>query len=280
MELTEKLADLVTNAQDKPLTEYDIFQNFPGDHRDETGLMVCGGCGTYKEIRLQGEVLSCMCKCASERYQMVEQARKRREMQDVIDRNRKAAFACSALRSASFANDDGKSAELMRLCRNYAKRFTAQSDWLLLYGDVGVGKSYAAAAIVNAVLDNGCTALFTTLPQFERTVWNAQDKQAPYNRICRCDLLVLDDLGADRRSEYMNEILFNLIDERLQAGKPMIITSNLNADQLLHPENLEMRRILSRVYERTVPYCCKGTDRRRASMNTRAKQALRSLLEA
>ena len=77
-------------------------------------------------------------------------------------------------------------------------------------------------------------------------------------------LLVIDDLASERRTEYMDEMVTNVIDSRYRNGKPVIITTNLTADEMVYSEDVNRQRIYSRLYEMCVFYEVKGDDRRKS----------------
>jgi DNA replication protein DnaC len=66
-------------------------------------------------------------------------------------------------------------------------------------------------------------------------------------------LLILDDLGVERSSEFALEQMFHVIDSRYRSKKPMIVTTNLTLDELKHPADVAHARIYDRVLERCVP---------------------------
>ena len=79
-----------------------------------------------------------------------------------------------------------------------------------------------------------------------------------------CGLLILDDLGMERQTEYSREQIFNIVDGRYLAHKPMIITTNLTLTQLKSPETMAEQRIYDRVLEMCVPVCFDGESLRQA----------------
>ena len=81
-------------------------------------------------------------------------------------------------------------------------------------------------------------------------------------------LLVIDDLGAERKSDsgYMQEIMYDIIDSRYLAGLPMIITTNLTADELKFPQDIRYQRIYDRILERCHPVEVSGVSRRRQNL--------------
>ena len=81
--------------------------------------------------------------------------------------------------------------------------------------------------------------------------------------LCRYSLLILDDLGIERNTEYSLENLFNVIDARYVSGKAMIITTNLNLEELKSQKQLSLKRIYDRVLERCIPVCVSENDFRK-----------------
>lgn len=92
------------------------------------------------------------------------------------------------------------------------------------------------------------------------------EKQAYLDSLNAYVLIVLDDLGAERSTEYMNEIVYNIIDARYRANLPMIITSNLSGEDLKHPKDIAEQRVFNRVLERCFPLEVNGPDRRRKTI--------------
>lgn len=75
--------------------------------------------------------------------------------------------------------------------------------------------------------------------------------------------MILDDLGIERNTEYSLENLFNVIDARYVSGKAMIITTNLNLEELKNQKQLSLKRIYDRVLERCIPVCVSENDFRK-----------------
>jgi DNA replication protein DnaC len=141
--------------------------------------------------------------------------------------------------------------------------FRKQGKGLLLFGTVGTGKSFAAACIVNSLIDKGCPALMTNFGRIANTVSGMfEGKQEYYDSLNRFPLLALDDLSAERKTEYMQEIVFNVVDSRYRAKLPLIVTTNLTWQELANPQDITYQRIFSRLLEMCIPVKFEGSDKR------------------
>lgn len=242
----------------------------PGDYT-ENGLVHCGRCHTSKQARIvvfeKERVVPCLCKCEAERRDREEQARKDAEALREIDRNRRVGFPESDMGTWTFEADDGKDERTMKAMRSYVEHFPEfkkQGKGLLLYGPCGTGKTFAAACVVNALLNKGYPCLMTNFARITNTVSGMYEgKQEYLDSLNKYTLLVLDDLGAERSTEYMSEMVFNIIDARYRANLPMIITSNLTGQELKNPKNIAEQRVFNRILEKCHPIEVKGSDRRR-----------------
>ena len=242
-----------------------------GDYYGEDGLLVCGKCHTPKQTRIfildKERTPYCLCKCETERRDREEAERKRLAFMETVKKIRRSAFPESNMQDWTFANDDKANEKISTVARNYVDNFDKMlkdGKGLLLFGTVGTGKTYAAACIANALIDKGYPVLMTNFARIANTVQGLfEGRQAYYDSLNRFPLLVLDDLSAERKTEYMQEIVYNVIDARYRAGLPLIVTTNLTADELKHPADVTNQRTFSRLLEMTIPIEVKGTDRRR-----------------
>ncbi|BDG61980.1 ATP-binding protein [Caldinitratiruptor microaerophilus] len=118
---------------------------------------------------------------------------------------------------------------------------------LLLEGGVGLGKTFLAAAMANAVLARGRLAVYFTFPEFldvlRRARFDEEALAALVGRALEADLLVLDDLGAEKLSEFVAQELFNILNRRVAAGRPLVIATNLDLRELrqYYGERIESR---------------------------------------
>lgn len=235
----------------------------------QDGLLHCSKCGgaleTYVNVLGRGErKVRCICECMVEEREAV----KKREKAEQIDRNRKVCFGNSKLARCTF--EKSRETEYIKMAKNYVKhfeRFRAEGKGLLLYGVVGTGKSHIAACVANALLDAEKKVLMTNFATIINTLQNSFEGRQEYiDSFNRYSLLIIDDLGTERSSEYMQENVFNIIDARYRSGLPMIITTNLTGEELQNPKEISYARIYERILEKCHPIEVKGSSIRRQNL--------------
>lgn len=239
------------------------------------GVLYCGTCNKPKEKKLTvlgkdifiGQMCDCK-KAEEEKHKAkIEEQRAKDEKarrQEIIEHNRKKCFESQEQMNYTFDNDDNKN-EISKIAKNYADKFEELNDTgLVLYGSVGTGKTYSACCIANALIDKGYKVLVTNFPKIANELQSTFEKQEYIDNLVGFDLLVIDDLASERRTEYMDEMVTNVIDSRYRNGKPVIITTNLTADEMVYSEDVNRQRIYSRLYEMCVFYEVKGDDRRKS----------------
>ena len=122
-------------------------------------------------------------------------------------------------------------------CRKYAYTFTEKSGNLLFSGDTGLGKTFLSACIARAVADRGYSVVYESaghlFSNLERAKFSG-DEQAreEIRKYSICDLLIVDDLGTEMPGQFVTSALYSLVNDRLLDGRPMIISTNLNTEDL------------------------------------------------
>lgn len=92
---------------------------------------------------------------------------------------------------------------------------------------------------------------------------NFSGRNKVVDRLCRYPLLIIDDFGMERGTEYALEQIYNIIDSRYRSRKPLIVTTNLTLDEIRHPQGTAHARIYDRLLEMCVPISYIGVSFRR-----------------
>lgn len=277
----ENIINTITNGeQNSGSVRYEVNQNgasepqTPTERLGDDGLLHCTVCGKALETIISVEALhinrkvrsKCDCTMAAIR---AEQERLKREE---IDRTRKRCFPEPDMLNWTFENDDRKNAHLSDSMIEYTEHFAdyvKQHKGLLLFGDVGTGKSYYAASIANRLIDNGYRAFMTSFSRIaDKLEGEFGGRQEYIYSLNNFDLLVLDDLGVERSSQsgYMQEIIYDIIDSRVLSGLPMVITTNLSAEEIKKPQDMRYKRIYDRILGCCHPVEVSGVSRRRQAL--------------
>lgn len=250
----------------------------PGDYTDpETGLLVCGVCGEPKQMRVEllgmAQTVPCDCRCIQEEKSRQREEQARRDAEYRAAKRRTECFRDDMRKAGcAFDSDDQKNAKLARQVRGYVRqfeKFRQEGRGLLFLGPTGTGKTFYACCIANALIDAGYSAIVTNFAQIANDLQGTFDKAQVHNRLLRADLLVLDDLAAERDTSFMQEIVFQVVEERSAAKKPLIVTSNVSTQEFMNPGDLARRRVFSRLKEVCIPIAVTGADRREEQMRKR-----------
>ena len=129
---------------------------------------------------------------------------------------------------------------ICELCLNYARKFGKfYFKNLFLSGDPGLGKTFLSACIARTVAENGFSVVYDTAvnvfarfekQKFSRNVEDEKAAQGETRRYLGCDLLILDDLGSEMTTPFVQSALYTLVNTRLTRGLSTVISSNLSMD--------------------------------------------------
>ena len=238
------------------------------------GLLYCHKCNTPKQTRVEvfGRIRTpmCLCKCMAAARDQAAAERTREELMQEIKRLRRMGFPDAEMQKWTFDNDDRSNERITNICHKYVENFSEmwkKGKGLLLFGTVGTGKTFMSACIANALIDQGHPCLVTNFARLINTIQGMYEGKQDYiDGLNKFTLLVIDDLAAERDTEFMAETVQNIIDARYRSGLPLIITTNLTAEELKHPAEVRKQRIYSRLFEMCVPIEVKGRDRRKEKL--------------
>lgn len=243
-----------------PISESGAERLAEGDHIGEDGLVYCGKCGSRKQLRVKfgdrTHVVRCVCKCESKELEEKKKQEEYEEQMRRINRLKEASMMDKKYREVTFdkyeVREENK--KVFEIAKKYVDRFQdmyKKNQGLLLYGPVGTGKSFTAACIGNYLLNNAKPVIMTSFVKILQDIWE-NDREAEYITILNsASLLIIDDLGTERETDYALEKVYNIIDSRVRANKPMIITSNLELNDMMECEDIRKKRIYDRILE-----CC------------------------
>ena len=122
-------------------------------------------------------------------------------------------------------------------CRKYALFFSQNAGNLLFVGGTGLGKTFLSACIARTVADRGFSVAYETAAhlfgKLEQARFNpTEDSRREAEKYRACDLLILDDLGTELPGQFVTAALYSLLNDRILAGKPMVISTNLSVDEM------------------------------------------------
>lgn len=226
-----------------------------GDYAKD-GLLFCGRCHTAKQCRIttpSGKplVVGCSCKCHDEEYLAERERIAENEARMRIEALRANGIRDKAVHKFTF--DAAQMTPILERCMKYVdnwEQVKKNNNGLLFFGPTGNGKTFAAACIVNALIDKGIPAMMTSFP---RIINAGFDKSEIVEQLANFPLLVIDDLGTERQSDYALEAVYMVVDERYKSGLPLIVTTNLSMDEMRNPTTMAYQRIYDRVLEMCVP---------------------------
>ena len=124
-----------------------------------------------------------------------------------------------------------------RTCRSYALTFSEKSPNLLFSGGTGLGKTFLSACIARTVANNGYSVAYESaahlFSRLERAKFGGDEEQRQnVLKYTACDLLIIDDLGTEMGGQFTTSALYTLVNDRILSGKPTIISTNLNTEEL------------------------------------------------
>ena len=251
-----------------------------GDYTGEDGLLYCGVCHTPKEAYFpEGKTLfgrdrhQSECECRRKEREKWEAEERQREHEAAVERLKDIGFTDSSMKRWTFDNDNGRNPQ-MRFAHIYVEHWEemrAESRGYLLWGNVGTGKTYLAGCIANALMEREVPVRMTNFAAILNDLTGTLNGRNAYiERLCSFPLLILDDFGMERGTEYGLEQVYNVIDSRYRSHRPLIVTTNLTLSELQNPADRAHQRIYDRVLAMCMPICCSG-------INFRKEQAQKNM---
>ena len=212
-------------------------------------------------------------------------AYRQKHLETVEDLKRRG-FTDPAMRNWTFEHDNGRNpqTETARFYVESWETMQAENIGYLFWGGVGTGKSYLAACIANALMEKEVAVCMTNFATILGDLAASFEGRNEYiSRLCSYPLLILDDFGMERGTEYGLEQVYSVIDSRYRSGKPLIATTNLTLEELQHPQDTPHARIYDRLTSMCAPVRFTGSNFRKETAQEkleRLKQLMKQRKES
>lgn len=232
---------------------------------------ICGKEKTWRKGNFSGAVIKIpiMCRCEVDLEKEIKRQEDARAKQERIKRVLAMSNLGERFKNATFDSFEDKPGTGQCCCavKQYAEDFDKKTETgYCIYGRPGNGKSHLAAALVNRVIQRGFTAVFIEVPDLFSQIKATYDGEGSEGDILRsltsCDLLVLDDAGAEKPTEWVQEKFYQIINARYKNHRPVVITTNTK--DMAGLEDIIGFRAYDRVLEMCLPLKNNGESYRRS----------------
>lgn len=240
-------------------------------------ILFCGQCNSPKSMEYpdkQGKFKKIMvpiiCKCRIKELNTQKKQEKLNKAYNRVDTLIYKGIMDKNYLKYDISKDDKKNNEMTNFYHDYIQNWETikkNGTGILLFGDVGTGKTFYACCIANELLKRGekiCVTNFMKILNIYKN-FEEDDLNNTINMICNSTLLIIDDFGAERKTEFANEKILEIVDSRSERNLPNIITTNLDFEKS-NTEDITLKRIYSRV-NKMCPHkiAIYGEDRRKNS---------------
>ena len=254
----------------------------------------CPVCGEVieKEIQLPlisdntgsiSKIVVCSCRCKREEIDKIENRFAIEEEKREVEKLRNASLLDAKSKNIFFKNCmvNNENRRVISIANRYVKNFDMmyeKSQGLLLWGGVGTGKSFLAAAIANELIQRRQSVIMTSFVRLLENGINTEDYSIIGN-LTKAKLLIVDDLGAERGTDYALEKVYDIVDCRYRSGRPVIFTTNLTMKEMKECTDIRYTRIYDRIFEMCYPVKFDGLSWRKREAADRFDSAKKLLEE-
>ena len=246
----------------------------PEDYFGADGLLYCGKCNTpkqaffegHKRVPILGDRHPVECQCRRVEREKQEAIINEQKHLGLVHRLKSDGFSDTEMCNWTFANDNGRNPQ-MKHAHRYVDKWAevrTKNIGLLLWGGVGTGKSFFAGCIANALMKQEVPVRMTNFARILNELNSSfSGRNDVVDNLCRYPLLIIDDFGMERGTEYALEQIYNIVDSRYRSRKPLIVTTNLTLGKIRYPQDTAHARIYDRLLEMCVPVSCIGVSFRK-----------------
>lgn len=256
------------------------------DYVREDGLLVCGVCGEPKEMYLEipffpaPRKVPVLCRCESDKLSRQEEREKKKRHREYIERLRSDGISKTMYHDCRFSMCDNQDSDAFNKAKAFSDSFQekiGKREGMMFYGGVGTGKTFLASCVANELIDRGYVVIMNTIQDLAAEMQEdyGQNREYVLNRVRDCDLLILDDFGVERDTEYMAEQVNQIVNERYNAQKPLIVTTNLSPKFMRDSQDDPKRRSYDRLFEICQLVKMDGESRRLEIGRERARESIR-----
>lgn len=235
-------------------------------NQEELQEEYCEKCNTRKSVVVvlfgKKRKMPCLCECEKQEVKKQELIMQNKEKQMQLERLKINSLMDKKFEQCTFLNweKDKANIKMYELGINYTKnweRMKKDNIGFILYGSVGIGKTYLVSCIANKLLEQYVPVIITSsialLARYKKLYLDKQAENIITNNLQAADLLIIDDLGAENDTNWVKEKIYEVVDNRYRNSKPTIITTNLTLEQL--QQKLTGEDGITRTYDRLLEMC-------------------------
>lgn len=211
-------------------------------------------------------ILPCLCRCDREKLEAQKEEERKQDFAIKVSNLKSVGLTEPRFREWRFENDNGSTPKL-DIARQYVENWKDMQQCnigYVLMGPVGTGKSFFAGCVANRLMEQGIPVMMTNFSRILNELTKPYaDKNEFISHLVSYPLLIIDDLGIERNSEFALEMIYNIIDRRYCIKKPLIVTTNLSYQDMTRADlDMDHQRIYSRLMEMCLPIIYQGQDQR------------------
>lgn len=259
----------------------------PTDEQRADGMYYCTVCGEprTKPVRFPwGEqTVYCSCRCDAALIEAKRRAERENERKMRVDELKSSSMMGNACESMTFESSEVRQedAAAYALARRYVRKFEAlreSGQGIVFCGNTGCGKTHIASCIANEIMwQYGFSVCMTSFPKLLAMPYDKREQAEQALNLC--ELAFIDDLGAERGTQYSAETVYRVINTLYEHKTPMLVTTNLSVKELANPTEMQNRRVYERILERCYPVSMCGASWRMDKVRSQYRDIQKMLTE-